>query len=900
MIRVKYSAIHCFFYPLVFIVAPAVLLLAYALRGVYPFGQESVLILDLNGQYIYYYEAFRDTFFNNESLLYSFSRTLGGEMIGTYAYYLASPFSLILLLFPAHLLTEAVLCMILAKVGAAALTFAVYLRLSRNARPWLVILFSLTYGLSSYIIIQTMNPMWLDGPILLPLIILAIERLINSGRYALYVITLAVMFTANFYIGYMVGIFALVYFVYYLYSSDLIFSSAVRLKRAVLFLSSSLLVLCGSLWLLLPTYYSLRLGKLTFSNPDFSPTQNLDLFDLISKMLPLSYDSVNVQGLPFIYSSFLVFFLLFLYFTGSGVNNRQKLYSACLLVLFAVIFTVSTLDLVLHGFQAPVWLNYRYSFIFSFFVVVFAYDALVSLKPDDKIVLFKTSLALFLFIALIGRLSHDFIKPEKTIWLSYLLLAFYGLLIYLLKMNNIRETEKSLRDRPGSRLTYSRGLQLMLIFMVVLELFLNTLTMVENAHKEVYYSDRNSYREYIDRLRPAADYLSEIDQSFFRSETVMRRTVNDPLALGLYGVSHSSSVFNQNVINLMYSLGFASREHWTSYKGATPVSESLLGIRYILAEEEVNNFYEEVVTLDGVYIYRNPYAMPIVYLVDHKYASIELDSHDPFANQNFLLSTMLGEPYTEFFKLLTIEEVRFENITSAENNGLVAYMAINPGLNAHIEYILNTADGNEMYLYLVSTAPRKVNLWLDHQYLDTFFDYSSTCIIPLGANPDKRSVSLITTPLEGEYYLNHNLFYYLDQPLFKEAMNRLSSNRVVVEKISETTLLVTAEVRPQQILFTSIPYDPGWQVWVDGEKIRPLKALSSLMALELEPGKREILFTYKPRGLSEGLVVSILAWLVFGASLLLVYIKQNPALYGKYTAGLRLEWKGPVMKNGKQ
>jgi uncharacterized membrane protein YfhO len=351
--------------------------------------------------------------------------------------------------------------------------------------------------------------------------------------------------------------------------------------------------------------------------------------------------------------------------------------------------------------------------------------------------------------------------------------------------------------------------------------------------------------------------------------------------LGLYGLSHSSSVLNQDSINLMHSLGFASREHWTSYKGATPVSESLLGIRYILAEGKVNNFYEEVAMLNGVHIFRNPYAMPLVYLVDPKYASIELDSYDPFANQNFLLSAMLGDPYTEYFKLLTIEEVRFENITSADHNGLVAYSAINPGLNAHIEYVLKTAESNEMFLYLVSSVPRKVNLWLDHQYLDTFFDYSSTCIIPLGANPAKKSVSLITTPLEGEYFLNHNLFYYLDQPLFEEAMNRLSGNRAVVEKISETTLVVTAEVRPQQILFTSIPYDPGWQIYVDGEKVRPIKALNSLMALELEPGKREISFSYKPCGLSEGLVISLLAWIIFGVSLLLTYIRHNPALIKK-------------------
>ena len=97
-----------YLYPIIFIAAPLLLLLVYALRGVYPFGQGSVLALDLNAQYIYYYEAFRDAILGNKSLLYSFSRTLGGEMIGLYAYYLASPFTFILLIFPKKLLTEAI------------------------------------------------------------------------------------------------------------------------------------------------------------------------------------------------------------------------------------------------------------------------------------------------------------------------------------------------------------------------------------------------------------------------------------------------------------------------------------------------------------------------------------------------------------------------------------------------------------------------------------------------------------------------------------------------------------------------------------------------------------------------------------------------------------------------
>jgi uncharacterized membrane protein YfhO len=850
-----------------FLITPIILLSAYMLRGVYPFGQGSVLVLDLNAQYIYYYEYYRNLFLADSSLLYSFGRSLGGEMIGTFAYYLASPFSLILLLFPKALITEAVLAMILIKVGAAALTFAVYLRVARKAQTLTVILFSTMYGLISYNVIQTMNPMWLDGPIFFPLIILAVERLVDYKHYAFYVITLALMIMANFYIGYMVGIFVFIYFIYYHYVREGGESRGCDLKVIGIFLSASLVAVAGSLWLLLPTYQALRFGKFGFTNPNFAPLQKLDIFDLYAKMLPLSYDSVNVQGHPFIYCGLLTLILLALYFTSAGIARHKKIAAAMLLTTIVVFFSVSSLDLLLHGFQDPIWLNFRYAFIFSFFALILAFEAFEVLKKSDQIILFRTCLALLLITALVGRLAGDWIRPEKTIWLSYLLLTLYSFLLYYLKVQQVLPSGGPDVEQPSIKTVRMKWLQAILLFIVFLELFLNTIALIDSAHKEVYYSDRNSYRDYFDRLYPAIDLLKQNDQEFYRTETVMRRTVNDPLALGIYGVSHSSSVFNQSVIDLMFRLGFAAREHWTSYKGATPVTDSLFGVCYILAEKPVNNLYHKISEQNEVLIYKNQFAMPFVYAVDEKLTAIELDSHDPFANQNFLLSTMIGEPYTEYFKLSTIREVIFENIEGMEQEDLVAYSIVNPNQNAHIEYLVETAANNEMYMYLVSSIPRKVNIWKNKEYVDTFFDYSSVCIIPLGANPDDETISLITTPIEGEYYLNHNLFYYLDRPVFEAAMAKLNPNKAQVERISDTKLRIEAEVEEGEILFTSIPYDQGWQVKIDGEKAEITKILGSLLAVKVSPGKRLITFEYCPRGFKAGMIMSSITWLLFAAGL---------------------------------
>lgn len=91
---------------------PAALMFAiYAALGTYPFGESSVLVLDLNGQYVFFFEALRDLVYGEGDFLYSFGRALGGEFMGIYAYYLASPLSYIVCLFPKHAILEALYTM---------------------------------------------------------------------------------------------------------------------------------------------------------------------------------------------------------------------------------------------------------------------------------------------------------------------------------------------------------------------------------------------------------------------------------------------------------------------------------------------------------------------------------------------------------------------------------------------------------------------------------------------------------------------------------------------------------------------------------------------------------------------------------------------------------------------
>ena len=126
------------------LVPAAIFFLIYVARGIHPFGNGTVLVLDLNGQYAYFFEYLREAVTTGDlSLLYSWERALGGEMMGLYAYYLASPLSYIVCLFPKENLQDALFVMFLIKSSLCGVTMGYYLtKIMPKAKKINIIAFS--------------------------------------------------------------------------------------------------------------------------------------------------------------------------------------------------------------------------------------------------------------------------------------------------------------------------------------------------------------------------------------------------------------------------------------------------------------------------------------------------------------------------------------------------------------------------------------------------------------------------------------------------------------------------------------------------------------------------------------------------------------------------------------
>lgn len=836
-----------------FFVPAAIFLVIYLIRGVYPIGESSVLVLDLNAQYIYFLERFRDILQGEGSLLYSWQRALGGEFMGMYAYYLASPFNILLALFPSKYITEALLTIFVLKAGFSGFNFAVYLHFSGRAKnKYATVIFSSMYALTAFAIVNAHNTMWIDILLFLPITILSLENLINKKKYILYTVILAVSVISNFYIGYMLCLFIFVYAIYYYFAygySDKYNETGEKLHAIKSFLRVlffSVLALAMSAVVLFTIYYSLKFGKNDFSDPSYDLASKFNFLELLAKGLPGSYDTVRPEGLPFIYCGMLSLILVPVFFISKKVTPREKICAGLILSVIIISFAATTLDLFWHGMQKPNWLNYRYSFMFCFLLVVLAHQAFTLLKDIKFSHITGVCGILVLITVLIQAEKYDFVDSVLCIWFSLICIGVYLLALYVIK-----------REKTGNFAA------LILAILVSTELLLNGYLNLAALDEDVIFTSRTAYREYIDKITPTVDYLQEADTSFYRYEKKEHRRTNDNMTLGIRGISSSTSTLNASVIKLLNQLGYASKAHWSKYLGGTPVSDSLLGIKYVISEKQFNDLiYEDYYRDENYYIYENPYAMSVAFAVSTDLEFLDFSTEDnPFELMNAMVTCMLGadEPVLLFKPIENIEESADNASRTFATSLYLKYVPKNTANPATVTYTFTAGTTDEIFFFYPSDYPRKVSLTLNGMSHGTFFDNETDRIVTLGTFDSDEEVELRVKLEDDNLYLlrDQKFFYYLDTELYKEVMTKLNEGRFNVVEHSDTYLKGDITVsQDEALLFTSIPYDEGWQVYCDGERVPVFKTANALLSVELPKGEHILELKYMPDCFVYGSIVS--------------------------------------------
>ena len=835
---------------LAFLIPFLVLFLAYAVRGVFPFGNRHILTVDIYHQYAPFMAVYRDKILSGGSPFYSFAGGLGFNFYALFAYYLASPFNLLLLIFPPSFLTEAVLLITLLKIGLAGWAFHFFLRTAFQRRGYLAIAFSSFYALSGFTMAYAWNVMWLDTLIWLPIVFAALIRLMRDGRWILYPVALTMMIVSHFYTAYMACLFiALMFPLFFLRSCEK-FSNRKKLLVFLSVVGLTILAVAITAVIIYPTWESL---KLTSAAGDTFPKPELEgqPLNYLGQLFPFLEPTVR-SGAPNIYCGVIILLLLPMYVVSGRIRLRDKILNMLVFFLLLLSFDFNVLNFVWHGMHYPNQLPHRFSFVVVFFILTLAYEAMRSVSDFSRMEIGLVGLALSLAVPVVTALVEDIKAPSWVPWAT-----IFFILMYVLSFLSLR-----------TRKTRRRLMTSVLFSIMLLEIILSAISGISWLDNNEYYGSREGYTvgEVPSSIRQAATKIDELENGnslFYRTEVKPHKTSNDPALYGLQGLSLFASTSPESSVPFFKNLGYQNNGiNSYQYRGSTLFCDALFSIRYVIEREDtelIDNERPVVLGNQSVTVYENPYAFPLAFACSSNITSYRSSYSNPFKTQNELSKAISGEKHV-MFRLLepTIELGGGELSATSQDQTLFHFSRASGGISTYeLLWITKRSGPHYLNVDFRGHAINRVEADVDGRRVSV--DKGKKGITELGSVEKGASIRL-TIKLESDAKTEGEFVVHcasLDIEHLKEISRRVEANRFTLSSFYEDRFFGIIRAEQDGHILLSIPYDPGWSAKINGEPVEIEVIDGALMTLPVKQGEHTLSMNFVPVGFFIGLYISV-------------------------------------------
>lgn len=857
------------------------LLIAYCYNMI-PFANYTILRMDLYHQYGPLFAELYERLKSGESLLYSWNAGGGSSFLGNFYNYLSSPLSLIIMLFSHENIPVAIGVMIFSKAVLSSATFTYYLKKSLKRHSYITAGFGVLYAFSGYFIAYYWNLMWLDAFVMLPLVLLGIERIINRGKPMMFILSLAVTMFSNYYMAYMVCLFSVIYFLYYYFANYSIKDSLADIRfpfekdkpsnkgifykiRSSRFLGSGVTFAFGAIvaalcvaFALLPTYFILKACSATSGTFPEELNMYNSVFDLLANHLASIEPTIRSSGidvLPNVYCSIMTIMLVPLFFFTKTISLREKISTTVLLAVLYVSFNTNYLNYIWHGFHYPNDLPYRFSFMYTFVILVIAFKTLMRIKEFRPKELLGIGFGTVLFVIMVEEIGSKNVDDDSVL-ISLAFAVIYSVGFYLLSNKKYNRQATSL---------------FILCCLISEYAIASTDNYVMNQELKYYSTDYSDFVE----IKETIDEEHGND-NIYRMELTNLRTRMDPCWYDYNGVSIFSSMAYEKLSNLQQNLGmYGNYINSYTYNMQTPVYNAMFSLDYIVnnsseiaMNDELFDFIDKNKTFAA---YKNKYSLPIAYMVDDSMREWDYSHYNPFIVQEDYFEAATG--IDDVFIEEPVFDISGYNVSDLTNPS--------DGSNC-FWFTADTTDGTgEITILIMPEETKNLYLYIDTSDLGTLtVEYKGTqrtqdatdehYILDLGVCEKDEVVTLKFTVNEGvsSGYCDFML-RSVDMEKFTEGYNILKEQSLSVEKFTDTEIAGTITAPEDGILYTSIPYDEGWQITVDGEIVETEEMFpigEALLGINLEKGTHEIQFKYTPQGLKIGIYISIV-----GLVILLLY-----------------------------
>ncbi len=777
-----------------FLIAPVIttliLLINYAIKGIYPFGKITIANGDKGQNYIPNYHYLYDLLYHGKNVFFDYTLGMGyyrygGIIVGS----LLSPSLVLVLLSARENIPYMTSFILILRVAFIAITSFILFDKLYKKNCFYNIMFSVLYALSGYVLCYNTNLMWLDVVGVFPLFILSIKYMFETNRIYWFGILLTLMLLWDYQLAYMVLMFIIFVLPIYIHFG----LSKEKRKKAVFDVIMGTLLSVGlSAFAFIPAFsQAMQSYRLSGSMTNQPSNENL-----IYKIVQFTFYSIPLYG----------FIKWYCYRKQDGKNILM--YSLALLFSAVIPIFFERVNLLWHTGSYQCF-PFRYGFIPLLILYLGALRYFSQYAKEEKEGKLHTDLILFCIFSagMIGILNAILINTNlPAFYLSNASFLFI-LAICLFMIASLENAMKSKQERTKKVICSA---------IVLLEVMIYTYAYV--GVNPQYRCGREWSDEQIFTSYEIANSLP-IEKSLYRMKDLTALTtencalVHNIPTMSCFTLNHAQQVLNCE------QLGYSHSNSKLNDYGGTIFSDAIYNIKYVLTKEELSDkiYQFKATTSEGIKLYEYKNTLPIGIVYQKEVSKIPEDL-TAFDAQNYLYQNLFQQTGN------IIEKVNYEETLKIEGN-------------------------KELYLYTNQTQIHKI--WINGQelILPIFNDVNNTAyptsynngILDLGTYENET----VEIKLETNHQVADVQLGFLDIEKYNQIFEK--SKHALAVKVEGDKIKITGNSPQDTNLFLPINYDAGWHVTANTKQTTQIsKVYNNFLGLTIQQGENEIELQFRP------------------------------------------------------
>lgn len=409
--------------------------------------------------------------------------------------------------------------------------------------------------------------------------------------------------------------------------------------------------------------------------------------------------------------------------------------------------------------------------------------------------------------------------------------------------------------RPKSKLVWSA-----LALMTALELGYNAyLSQVTLA-----YADAYKFTDVTKSMKELANVIKKKNKAgFYRVGSSFLYSKNDPFLVSYPGLSSFSSNMEKSTINLFNSMGDVGGNAATFYANGTALTDALYGVRYYIDRKEykvtdmeqhpnwqffnrnstrsdLKAYYKPIYENKRFIIYENPDVFSAAFGTNTLTRNIKFGLNNPVSNQNIILSSMSGVEQ-KYFEYVGIPKIELFNMQEVNENGQRIFKRIDKKQPGTVRIIFTPQTDFTYYFqapYSLRKSMGNISIMLNNQWYHYSQSYDQVQLWNLtDKTPGQEMVLQLQTSKEDQLDLTNMALVRADQKAIRKVLKERLKQNMTVTKWTNTLVKGHVTITDKSnVMMTSIPYNPGWTVKVDGKKVQTSEAWGSLCPSRLRAG----------------------------------------------------------------